>query len=388
MESLETRRLMSAVTLHPSGGDDTGQISSTLRGVHAGDTVNFAPGNYNVSSTLNFTQGVNYQGGNSAVLNWRGGNNIQAYFTGSNTTVSGLTFNGGGVLIENTNNFNFTRNRFTNITAGANSGDALFFSNINNSNITNNSFTNTNGNLGVDGYNPINSHIDNNTFDYAYEPIHIYFGSHSSSNNTVSGNAIQHATRFGIELQGAPAGLTVNGNWMDNWLPHPSSSGTDSHMGISAATGTVNGVYATGVRVTNNYFGSHGIPAGFQTPGGGWWNFAAMEIMGDGTVVSGNYINGWGLGAMDGNIGPSGWSFTNNILVAVPTAGIRKRRPKPQFQFWQPDLLDLQCPTRARPRLTSLLRDPIPLPPRPRLRHPLLPAHPDRLKARPWRCPA
>ena len=320
MESLETRRLMSTVTLHPSGGDDTGQINSAIKNSHPGDTIDFASGNYNISSVVNFTQQRTYQGQGSAVLNWNGSNNIQAYFTGSNTSVSGLTFNKAGVLIENTNSFNFSGNSFTNIVDGANGGDALLFSNLSSTSITNNNFSNINNNLGIDGYNPNNSHIDGNTFSHVYEPIHIFFSANSASNNTVSGNSIQYATRFGIELQGAPSGLVVNGNWMNNWLPHPSSSGTDSHMGISSATGTQNGVYATGVQITNNYFGSSGIPAGFATPGGGWWNFSAVEIMGSGSVVSGNYIDGWGQGAMDGNSGPGGWQFTNNILVGVPKA--------------------------------------------------------------------
>ena len=34
-----------------------------------------------------------------------------------------------------------------------------------------------------------------------------------------------------------------------------------------------------------------------RTPGG-FWDFSAIEIMGSGSVVSGNYITNWGYGVL------------------------------------------------------------------------------------------
>ena len=75
------------------------------------------------------------------------------------------------------------------------------------------------------------------------------------------------------------------------------------------------------MRVTNNYIGGHGINTA-NNPGGGYWDFAAIEIMGAASVVSGNYIYNWGFGVMDGQMNASpnpGWTCTNNIFVQVNT---------------------------------------------------------------------
>ena len=170
----------------------------------------------------------------------------------------------------------------------------------------------TNGNAALS-----NSHFDRNTFDRVYEPIHLEWAI-GAGNCTVSHNVINHATRHAIELQGTPRGLTVDGNWIDNWLAHPDPKNlNDSHMGISCATGVNGTTFGTNVRVVNNYIGANGIPDGWNTPNGGWWDFAAIEAFGDGTIVDNNWIGPWGIGVMAGDNGPAGWQFTNNVLVGT-----------------------------------------------------------------------
>ena len=63
---------MSTTTIAPSGGDDTSRIQRMVSNSQPGDVLLFAPGNYRVSSTLNWAADRRYFGQN-ATLNWAGG---------------------------------------------------------------------------------------------------------------------------------------------------------------------------------------------------------------------------------------------------------------------------------------------------------------------------
>ena len=91
-------------------------------------------------------------------------------------------------------------------------------------------------------YSPDASQFDDNTFDNCFEGIHAFFYTHGAG-LSVSRNTVTHTTRHGIELQSSPQGLTVDGNWIDFFLPHIDPvNHNDSHMGISCATGIDKGM--------------------------------------------------------------------------------------------------------------------------------------------------
>ena len=279
--------------------------------------------------------------GNGATL--AGG--IGAAHGASNIDISGFTLADAGWEIENSSNINFHNNTIQN------GNGSIVLGNDSNITIDNNTFRNDSGtSVGTDGPTSLDHvSVDNNNFDYCFEAVHLVWS--GGGNSSVSHNVIQHATRHGIELQGGPQGLIVDGNWIDNWLTHmDEANGNDSHMGISCATGvsdpdSSNLVYATGVKVINNYIGGNGIDLD-RTPGG-FWDFSAIEIMGSGSVVSGNYITNWGYGILAGWIG-GGLTFSNNILVNVRQATAMEENAPSQAP----------TPTTSPHRLTAKPRRP------------------------------
>ena len=172
-------------------------------------------------------------------------------------------------------------------------------------------YTNGNSNLS-------NCHFDGNSFDRVFEPIHLEWAV-GAGNCTVSHNVINHATRHAIELQGTPARArpsTATGSTTGSpTLTRKSERFAHGHQ--LRHRRERNNLRHQSVRVTHNYIGADGIPAGWNTPNGGWWDFTAIEAFGDGTVIDSNWIGPWGIGVMAGDNGPAGWTFTNNVLVGV-----------------------------------------------------------------------
>ena len=253
-EQLEGRRLSSTVPI-PAGASGAA-IQSALNNSRPGDTISFAPGNYNLTA-VTLASNRSYVG-NGAVL--QGG--IAAAHNASGIDLSGFTLNGGGWDLFNSSNINLHNNVIQN------DNGSIVLANDSNITIDNNTFQHDAGtSVGVTGPTFLDHvNVDHNSFDYSFEAVHLVWS--GGGNSSVSHNVIQHATRHGIELQGGPQGLIVDGNWIDNWLTHLDPvNGNDSHMGISCATGVVdpnasNLVYATGVQVINNYIGGHGINLG------------------------------------------------------------------------------------------------------------------------------
>ncbi len=304
-ESLESRQLMSVVTLNATGGNDTTNIQNAAKNSHVGDTIAFNKGNYHVSGTLLLPAGRTYVGNGSSIQG-SGGNLLRIDGTlagGGQTDFGGFTLSSGVSMIDRVDGIKFHNNTIQNV-----SGNGIMIANwINHGSISNNSFTNISG-TGVYGYCPNNTSIDHNKFDYAYEGVHILYYSHGA-NNAVSYNKVTHATRHGIELQSSPQGLIIEGNWIDNWLPHVDASGTDSHIGISCATGIDKGVTSKNIFARNNYVGGNGIARGA-------WATLGIEIGGQLPQVYNNIIYNFNTGVTSGSI-TGAWYCHDNKFVGL-----------------------------------------------------------------------
>jgi hypothetical protein len=187
--------------------------------------------------------------------------------------------------------------------------DGILTTAMTNSHIDHNTFTSMAG--GIYGYPLGGNTVDGNTFDYVGEPIHFSCASTAEAMD-VSGNIITHATRIGIELQGSINHLTVNNNYMSDWLQH-GAGGDDSHIAISCATGG-NGKapytdQAQHVTISNNVLIQNGPAQNVAV-----WAKSAIEVMGASDLnVTGNYAWHWGNFLLDGAHG--GINSISNIVI-------------------------------------------------------------------------
>jgi parallel beta-helix repeat protein len=306
-EQLEARQLYSVVTVTPAN------FQAAINSSNVGDTINFTPGNYVLPTNPSGPAAVWPTGrqyvGNGAVLSLSGGiggsNCVEetVKLTGSATTTefTGFVVNDAQIDCES-GSFNVHNNTFQNGVVG------VFVANNNNSNFNNNTFTQLSGG-GIYGYPGSNNTYDNNSFDYVFEPIHLA----SSCNNTdVSGNVMTHITRNGIELQDAMTNLTVENNYMADWLQYGTGN-IDSHMGISCAT-----MYGSNITISGNTLLQNG-PEQNMDVGVGWKS--AIEIMANsGVTISNNYVWGWSHMILNG-IGPEGFTSSNNVAVGGNLVG-------------------------------------------------------------------
>ena len=207
--------------------DDTKALQRAIISTNSG-ILNFPAGTYLVSATLNLLSNVTYSSSAGAKLLTASGTPILALpgASPSGITISGLTFDGGGVTAQGwaASNINITGNTFQNITAG--SGNWTFRSAIfssggfRNSSIDHNSFKNVlpggstrpdgtvasieQVNAGIQVFGLDSSSIDHNSFDLVGEGIRICFSQSYASNNVYIGhNVMTGIHRMGIEIQGA-----------------------------------------------------------------------------------------------------------------------------------------------------------------------------------------
>ncbi len=297
-ESLESRQLLSVVNVTPSG------FAAAIRDSHSGDTINFAPGNYDLKagSTLELPGNRTYVG-NGAVFDGAG---VSISFDRTqNVEFSGFLLDGVVIVANNVDSLYFHDNTIEN-----SSGDGFTTTGgMTNSHVDHNTFTNLNG--GIYGYPLGGNTVDNNTFDYVFEPIH-FSCAQTADTMDVSGNVITHATRIGIELQGSIDNLTVNNNFMSDWLQHGTGN-DDSHMGISCATGGSGQApytdQAQDVTISGNVLIQNGPAENVAV-----WAKPAIEIMGYSDLnVTGNYAWNWGNFLLNGADGPV--TSTGNTIV-------------------------------------------------------------------------
>jgi Pectate lyase superfamily protein len=206
--------------------DDTAALQNAITSTSSG-TLNFPAGTYVVSTTLNLLSNVTYSSSSGARLVTSNGAPIFA-LPGANPsgiTITGLTFDGGGVTAQGgaASNIKITGNTFQNITASSGNWtyrSAIFASGFRNSSIDHNSFKNVRPggstrpdgtiasieqvNAGIETFGLDATSIDHNTFDLVGEGIRVCFSQSYQSNNVYIGyNAMKGIHRMGIEIQGA-----------------------------------------------------------------------------------------------------------------------------------------------------------------------------------------
>jgi hypothetical protein len=284
-------------------------VASAIAGSHPGDTLNFAPGTYNLQPRANRPAlkcpGNRTYVGNGAVIALSGGpaanEQSQLVSFGTNSEVSGFTFTDAQVEFGN-GSFNVHDNNFMNMPNTM----AVFVSNDSNSHFDHNQFQNI-GAEGIYGYPGNGNTYDNNAFDQVFEPIHLVG---VCDTNDVSGNVITHATRFGIELQEGMTHLTVENNWMSDWLANGNPSG---HIAISCATGG-SGTYpyagqGENITISGNVLIADADP--YYNP----WAACAVEIAGSVNInVTNNYSWNFGFLLFNGATG-EGVNSSNNTVI-------------------------------------------------------------------------
>lgn len=285
LEKLEVRQLLSVVNVTP--GNFWGPITAS----NPGDTINFAPGNYGISSgAVPRLPGGRTYVGNGATFTSDGSAWIDLGYS-NNLSFSGFVLNGVGAKADYANGLSFTNNTVE----GANYAGFLT-TGMSNSTVNNNTFLNEG--QGVYGYPGNNNSVDSNRFDYVVEPIHF---STTCSGLDVSGNVITHATRIGIELQRSISNLTVNNNYFSDWLQQ-GTGGMDWHMAISCTDGGGGNApfndQGQNITISGNTFLQTGPAQNVMV-----WAKSAIEIMGQGNInITNNYSNDWGNLILNGAI--------------------------------------------------------------------------------------
>jgi len=291
-EALENRWLMSTVNVANYGakpgdtGDDTAAIQAAVDNANSGDTIQFAAGTYNVSGTLNFDSNLSFVGAKGTVLNRTGANDHSIVKTGSsNVLINGITFQGAGIEIgEGGSHITVENSTFTGLTWGTGSGSyyAVFMpSDVHDSLIQNNSFVNMPGtDTAVVGWGNTNLTITGNTFDSVNEGIHLF---DNQSGNVISHNTLTNVGRMGVEVQGSDStGVTVEYNSVSDFT---AASDDGFCYALSVVTDGTGSVVRYNTLVSTN---------GDATPYG-------IEVGGTGTLVEGNYVEGFGTGIVLGD---------------------------------------------------------------------------------------
>ena len=197
--------------VHP--GDD---IQSVINSANAGDTIFFTAGTYDVNQTLQLKSGLLLHGEPGATLMSVSSNTMVNGTNISNTSIDGLTFDGGttgagGVtgsnaafLLDASNNVQVVNSTFKNITADA----AVFIFDSDNVNISNN----------------VGDHLTQFASAHPNNAVH--------SNLTIDNNTISNISRFGIEVQGPYQNLHVDNNTLSTVSDINISVVDDDHLGV------------------------------------------------------------------------------------------------------------------------------------------------------------
>lgn len=315
LETLEHRRLLAGINvadfgaLPNDGVDDTGAIRAALSASKAGDTLNFAPGVYNVSDTITMRSHREIKGWGGATIKRSGkgyvfANDQQNY----NITYTDMTFDGGGIDVSSSTLGEAVLvrgNTFQNISGGWPTGDGIYApSGLKNSKITRNIFLNISGpSQGIYGFNTFTDvEISSNYFDGVWEGIHLAYEKGGSNLKVINNTGINW-TRMPIELQGKNAVNTiVEGNYFNGW-----KSTYDGSFALSIMN------YGEGTIIRNNVLiGPGSAPVG-------------IEVGGRNGLVEGNSITGFREGMH--LVGSSGTVvrknvFLNQSLVSIWRTGV------------------------------------------------------------------
>jgi hypothetical protein len=244
------------------------------------------PRTYNLAAVVQIPAGAQIVGtpGKTILNNPSGPLGYSYHITGDNVSLAGIIFNGGGVYLEKSGNWN-NNIAIDNCEFHLNAGGAKrcaieFGSGLKNSKITNNLFTGYNGAFGMYtdfGYN--NLTIANNEF------VNISAGIHLDANNS-SANLLAEQNYFvgmkgmGMEFQDNATGLI----FQDNWYEHPNLSATYAQNTNSMAFSLILDK-GSNITIQRNAVIAPERPDGVGCRIG-------FEVGGDNSIVQDNYING------------------------------------------------------------------------------------------------
>ena len=313
-------------------------IQNSINGGHAGDTVAFAAGTYNLASNgsnsngaaLNLVAGLTYTGpssGSPAHLVGTGSYPLM-YFAGTTVNIQYLMFDHGSIFLEDhTTSATVDFNTFQNIDCGVNASQtsAIFVAGgLNNSDISYNTFQNigqtcnsqyqdTMGAGGITVYAFHNLTITHNTFNTVYEGIDVPIsggGGYDGAGGHFNNNTFTGIHRIAIELLGTstnPSGLEVAYNNYSNALNPWAYT-----FGLSLTDGQNMIVHDNLLNGNNNQPGY--VPY-------------AVEIAGHNASAYNNILEGyWGWGFAIGASAVNGISIQNNTIcgpamAAAPSSG-------------------------------------------------------------------
>jgi Ca2+-binding RTX toxin-like protein len=298
---------MATLHLTASGGNDTSSIHAAIDAAAAGDTIDFATGDYHVDG-VTLKSGVTYHGQAGAVLNATGTNAVFSV-DGNDShdiTIDALTFVGTGadpmrgvVDLSGTGAANSVDHITLSNSSFQNNG--LTFDFVKNSQIINDQFSNIHGGTAINGYHLDNSTIGGNVFTNDDQGIGLVFGgvANQGRNVVVASNVGSGISRMGIEIMGSDpvypgdtTNLLVKGNYFTNWQ-NPVADGNTIAYSIVTNGGT-------GTQVLDNYAqGDHNAGYG-------------IELSGVGAVASGNYLDGFSTGII--GYAPQDVIENNNII--------------------------------------------------------------------------
>src|SRR6185312_6288743 len=203
--------------------DDTAAIQNAVNATKSG-TLLFPTGTYKLSKSITLLNNVTYQGQGAAKL--QGNGNfwlMRTPYNATNETISGLTFDNGGLLLEGTvSNLAVKGNTFQNFSVDHIGGDwgqstSIFSASggVRSSTFSGNTFRNLilpsntldgeyHGNNAMQFYGVDSTSIDHNNFDHVNEGIKICFNNTYTSRDVYIGyNNFTGVHRMGMEIQGA-----------------------------------------------------------------------------------------------------------------------------------------------------------------------------------------
>ncbi len=308
IENLESRRLLASINVADFGAvpndgqDDSAAIRAALRASRAGDVLNFAPGVYDIHSTIEMRSNRELKGWGEAVLKRHGeGFVLRNDRFNYNITITDLTFEGGGINIapDSTGEHILVRgNTFRDIGGSWPYGEAIYApSGLRDSKITRSLFKNLEDN-GVYGFTTFDRvEISHNHFDNVWEGIHLAYDNGGSDLKVIY-NTGTNWTRMPVELQGRNARNTlVEGNVFRGWK--------NPYHG-SFALSIMN--YGEGTVIRNNIVeGPHEAPVG-------------IEVGGRNGIVENNIVIGFREGLH--LVGSSGTHVRNNQFYGQKMMGI------------------------------------------------------------------
>jgi hypothetical protein len=316
--------------------DDTVPIQNAIDAANPGDTLIFNAGTYRLTGSLHLKGGVTYKGVDNPVLMGYQGHDYGGYALAmgeyvSDVTVTGLTFDGGGlVFVQNDwmRNIVITGNAFQNITSRGTDDESqhvgVFLDHVANVTISGNKFTNiidgggpyvfSDGRPlanGVKFYHASQITIADNRIDFVGQGISMgqigYYDPCDCADINILRNTFTNVFRMAIEIQGGLPGhplsdVLIEDNVATMWLrPYADTAG------ISFAPYT-----ATNAVIRRNY-----LDAWPSAPNSSeFWRYGfCLEVDGEGTLVEGNTC------VSTGSTKGWGWSLAGPHNMAVAISG-------------------------------------------------------------------